>query len=73
MTVKNAKIQIAKNKIQRKEGQTVRTRKYIEMDASGSDWPVEQEGTLMADMGDGDWLVYVPGHGSPLVNECDFI
>lgn len=29
-------------------------------------------GTLMTDMGDGDWLVYIPGKGSPLMNECNF-
>ena len=29
-------------------------------------------GTLMTDVGEGDWLVYIAGKGSPLVNECDF-
>lgn len=59
-------------KIKYEEGQAVKTKKYIEQQEDGSDWPVEQEGTLMTDMGGGDWLVYVPGHGSPLVNERDF-
>lgn len=29
-------------------------------------------GTLMTDMGNGDWLVYVAGKGSPLMSESDF-
>lgn len=54
------------------EGQVVKALKSIDAQADGSDWPAGQEGTLMQYMGDGDWLVYVPGHGSPLVNETDF-
>jgi len=59
-------------KRQYKEGQAVRADRYIERQEDGSDWPVEQEGTLMKEMDNGDWFVYVPGHGSPLVNERDF-
>ena len=29
-------------------------------------------GTLMTDVGDGDWLVYIPAKGSPMVNERNF-
>ena len=29
-------------------------------------------GTLLLDMGDGDWLVHIPGKGSPLLNESQF-
>lgn len=29
-------------------------------------------GTLITDMGEGDWLVYVPGKGSPMMSESDF-
>ena len=54
------------------EGNEVRTDRYITDADTGGDWPVEQVGTLMTDLGDGDWLVYVPGHGSPCVNERDF-
>ena len=58
---------------QYKEGQEVRTDHYIADRGDGSDWPIEQIGTLMKYLGDGDWLVYVPGHGSPMVNEREFV
>ncbi len=28
-------------------------------------------GTLMTDMGDGDWLVYIPAKGSPMLRAGD--
>lgn len=60
-------------KSQYREGQTVHTSHDIpSATGSDSDWPSEQDGTLLQYLGDGDWLVYVPGHGSPVVNEREF-
>ncbi len=52
------------------EGQTVHTTTYVSQEHG--DWPVEQDGTLLDYVGDGEWAVYVPGHGQVTVHEHDF-
>lgn len=55
------------------EGQTVHTTEYITDRETGGDWPTDMDGTLMQYMDDGDWMVYVPGHGSVVANERQFV
>lgn len=43
----------------------ITTEEGYEISAGATGW-------LMTDLGDGQWLVYVPGNGSPEVSEADF-
>lgn len=55
-----------------KEGQEVHIRESFTTD-DGYRVVAGAVGWLMTDMGDGDWFVYIPAKGSPLLNERDFV
>jgi hypothetical protein len=53
------------------EGDTVIIRRNLTTD-EGCHVGVGDIGTLLKDMDDGDWLVYIPAKGSPMLSESDF-